>query len=69
MTGDFNPGGYTTLNQAPLAEAKATEAGLPRRQHIDAPRWADPGTVVRVILLLFGAVVVVGWLLSLLNVG
>jgi hypothetical protein len=67
MTGDFNPGGYDTLNRAPLAEAKAVEAGVPRRQPVDAPRWADPGTVVRAVGLVLLLIVIGGWVLTLLS--
>ena len=68
MTGDFNPGSYEVARKAaPLAEANAREAGLPRRNHVDAPRWADPGTVVRGIGLVLLGLLLGGWALTLLN--
>jgi hypothetical protein len=65
--GSGNLGGYDPRNATALAEAKATEAGLPTRRHIDAPRWTDVGTVVRGLGLLLLAILLGGWVLTLLN--
>ena len=63
----FNIGGYDALNAAPLAEVRATEAGLPRRRHLPAPPWPDAGSLVRRAGLVLMAIVLGGWVLTLLN--
>lgn len=67
MSGGGSLGGYDPRNAGALAEAKAAEAGLPQRRHLHAPRWADPGTVVRALGVVLLAVVLGGWALTLLN--
>ena len=50
-----------------LAESRPAEAGRQERQVADRGRWPGPGTVLRVVGLCFLALVVGGWLLTVLN--
>jgi hypothetical protein len=69
MSEGFHAGANDALNARALAEARATEAGLPSKRHIDAPRWAGVGTLVRWAGLAILGIIVAGWLLTLLNGG
>lgn len=68
MVDDFNPGAaIDTLNAGARAEARAMEADLPRPRHLEARRWPDVGTLVRRTGLVLVAIVLTGWVLTLLN--
>ena len=69
MSEGFHVGANDALNARALAEARAIEAGLPSKRHIDAPRWPGAGTLVRRVGLAILAIIVAGWLLTLLSAG
>ena len=51
----------------PLAESKVSEAQGRHRGHVDTGRWPGAGAVLRVLLLAFGAIVLVGWLVTVVR--
>jgi hypothetical protein len=54
-------------NIRPLAESAVADARRKRHGHCDTGRWPGAGTVVRVLVLSFVAIVCGGWLLTVLN--
>lgn len=50
-----------------LATTKVDEAQRRGRTRLDTGRWPSAGTVVRVVVLSLAAIVVIGWLLTLLS--
>ena len=67
MSDDFNPGTIDILNAGARAEARAMEAKLPRERYVDAERWPSVGTFARRLGLLLIAIVLGGWLLTLVS--
>lgn len=67
MSQGFNVGQIDVLNSGAIAEAQAAAASLPQRRHLPARRWISPGTFLRVVGLALLAVILGGWLLTLLN--
>lgn len=67
MSDDFNPGAIDILNSGARAEARAMEAKLPRERRVDAGRWPSVGAFARRLGLLLIAIVLGGWLLTLVN--
>jgi hypothetical protein len=67
MTDDFNPGTIDVLRAEARTEARLMEAKLPPKPHAQAERWPSFGTFARRLALLVIAIVLSGWLLTLLN--
>ncbi len=60
--------GICDLSGTPgLADSKVAEAHRRNRGQTETGRWPDAGTVLRVLLLAFGVIVVVGWALTAIN--
>ncbi len=50
-----------------LADSRVSDAQRQRPRHVESERWPDAGTVLRVLALVVGAIVLVGWVLTALN--
>lgn len=66
MSQDFNPGSIDLLNAQARAEARAVERTLPRQRYGDPGRWPSI-SVARPLGLLLLAIVLGGWVLTLVN--
>jgi hypothetical protein len=49
------------------ADAAVTDARRPRPDRIASGRWPSVGAVVRFTVVVAGAIVVIGWLLTAIN--
>ena len=47
-----------------LADSRVSDARRTHRDRLDPGRWPAVGTVVRVLLLAFLAIVVIGWVVT-----
>lgn len=67
MTGPLGLGDGNFQGYRSLAETKSADAQRPQLNRVDEGRWPSIGTVLRLLALICLAIVLLGWLLTVLN--